>query len=184
MNPSSEPDDPRLSAMVGGCLYSVLLFSGLGWLWARDRLEILPELAIGRHGVVLAAAAGLAVGLVGSLVTSILSRRLLFVREVEGKAHGMLAPMAEGPLLALVVGGALAEEIFFRLAVQDAFGLPGSVACYTLLNSTTAGWRWLPIAALHATVLGLLMQSGFGLLGTTAANAVMNHLTLRRILSK
>lgn len=178
-----EPDDPRLSAMVGGCLYSVLLAGGLLWLWSRDRLAILSTQAIGGHGPVLAAAAGLGVGLAGALATAVLSRRLPFVREIEGKAHGMLAPMADGPLLALVVAGAVAEEVFFRLAVQDAFGLFGSVACYVLLNSTTAGWRWIPIAALHATALGLLMQSGFGLLGSTAANAVMNHLTLRRILS-
>lgn len=181
--PDDELPDPRLSTTVGGCLYTVLLLGGIAWLWSRDRLEILRTQAIGEHGAPIAALVGLGTGVAGAALVAALSRRLPFLRDLEAKARGMFATMAEAPLLALVLAGALAEEVFFRLAVQDAFGLAGSVACYVLLNSTTAGWRWIPIAALHATALGLLMQSGFGLLGSTTANAVLNHLSLRRILS-
>lgn len=96
----------------------------------------------------------------------------------------MFGPIGETPMLALILVSAVAEEVFFRLAVQDVFGLLGSVAAYVVVNSTTAGWRWIPITALHAAVLGAMMQLGFGLLGTTTANAVLNYLSLRRILSK
>jgi hypothetical protein len=44
-----------------------------------------------------------------------------------------------------------------------------------------ASWRWLPIAALHALALSLLVQHGFGLLGSTTASAVSGYLNLRRI---
>jgi hypothetical protein len=45
------------------------------------------------------------------------------------------------------------------------------------------GLRWLPMAVLHATALGLLVWLGFGLLASTTANAVMNYLCLRRMLT-
>ena len=47
-----------------------------------------------------------------------------------------------------------------------------------------AGRRWLPFAAVHATVLGGLMALGFGLLATTVANAVMNYLMIHRMLNR
>ncbi|MBM4060824.1 MAG: hypothetical protein FJ265_06980 [Planctomycetes bacterium] len=175
--------DPRAATAVGGCLYAALLAGGLLWLWSRDRLGILPERAIGAHGAPLAAAAGLAVGLAGAGLAAVASRRSARLRGIEAKVRGMFASIAEAPQFALVVGGAIAEEVFFRLAAQDALGLVGSVAAYVLLTTTTAGWLWLPVAALHATALGLLMHCGFGLLGSTTANAVLNYLSLRRIVS-
>ena len=84
----------------------------------------------------------------------------------------------------IIIGGGVSmigEELFFRLAVQDAFGLPGSVAAYVLVNSSVGGVRWLPYLLVHAAVLGLLVQQGFGLLGSTVANAIMNHLNLWRL---
>jgi hypothetical protein len=77
--------------------------------------------------------------------------------------------------------GAIAEELFFRLAVQDAFGLAGSVAIATAVNSCVGGWRWMPLALVHALALGAIVHFGLGLLGSTTANAVSNYLNLRRI---
>ena len=48
--------------------------------------------------------------------------------------------------VAFMVLGAVAEEMFFRLAVQDQFGLTGSVAVYSLVSMCAMGPRWLPIA--------------------------------------
>ena len=39
----------------------------------------------------------------------------------------------------------------------------------------------MAFTAAHALVLGLLVQLGFGLLGSTTAHAVLNHLCLRRL---
>ena len=169
--------------LVGGCLNTLLLGGALLWLWSRDRLELLRTRAIGEHGLFAAVGVGLAVGVLGALAVGWISPRVTFLRDLETQVRRMFAAIGEAPMMTLVLVSAVAEEVFFRLAVQDVFGLVGSVAAYVLVNSTTAGWLWIPITALHALVLGVMMQLGFGLLGTTTANAVLNYLSLRRILS-
>ncbi len=177
------PPDPHLSILVGGGLYTLLLVAGVVWLWSRDRLELLRTQSLGTHGLPAAVGVGLATGVLGAVLAALVAKRLPVLVRLESKVREMFAPMGDVALLTLVLVGAIAEEVFFRLAVQDAFGLVGSVAVYVLVNSTTAGRGWIPITALHATLFGLLMQFGFGLLGTTLANAILNYLCLRRILS-
>jgi len=178
------PPEPRITAIAGGCLYSVLLAASVVWLTLRDRIDILQTAAIGRHGVVVALGTGLIVGLAGYGVFAAAMTRLRAVATAAARVREMLGTIGEAPLLALVLIGAVAEEMFFRLAVQDHFGLLGSVATYTVVSTGAMGPRWLPLAAVHATVLGGLMSLGFGLLSTTTANAVMNYLALRRMLVK
>lgn len=173
--------DPRQSLAAVGCLYAVLLAVAVFWLWSRDRLALLQTEAVGRRGVLLASAAGLLTGLAGTGIF-LGVRRFGFVRNVEVQVRGVFAPIGASSMLAVVLAGAVAEEVFFRLAVQDAFGLLGSVALCTVMSTCTVGLAWLPFLLLHATALGLLMHQGFGLLGTTTANAILNHLCLRRIL--
>lgn len=181
-DPESDPD-PRIVSIVGGCLYLVLLIAGLGWLWARDRLGLLSDRAIGDFGAPAAVGVGLGIGLLGALVFVLVVHRTKAGAELTEQARRMFVPMGDAALALLVWLGAVAEEIFFRLAVQDQFGLPGSVAAYGVLSMCGLGVRWLPFALLHALVLGGLVQLGFGLLASAAANAVMNYLALRRILT-
>lgn len=182
--PDELPEDPRTSATLAGCLYLVLGGSAWLWLWARERLAALPERAIGTFGLPADLAMGIGVGVVGALLVGRLGRGRPFVDQLERQVRTLFVPMSEAAMLILVLVGALAEELFFRLAAQDALGLPGAVAVYAFVNSSTAGWRWLPISLVHALVFGALFEAGFGLLGTTAANAILNHLSLRRILSQ
>jgi len=175
--------DPRQSLLAVAFLYMTMLGAAVLWLWLRDRLALLRTEAIGPRGVAMASAAGLLVGLVGTGIFLLMRRYFGFVRHVEAQVRGLFAPIGESSTFVLVLVGAVAEEVFFRLAVQDAFGVVGSVAVYALVSTSTVGWAWLPFTVLHATALGLLMHHGFGLLGTTTANAILNHLCLRRILS-
>src|SRR5690606_14437455 len=127
----------------------------------------------------------------GAVAMARSSRRFASVRALEERIRATLGPTNEGSLLTIVVVGAVAEEVFFRLAVQDAFRFLGSVAAHVALNTCTTGSSlremprrtWALLVLLQAVVLGSLMHFGFGLLGVTTANAVANHLCLRRILS-
>jgi hypothetical protein len=178
--PASAPES-RLLLAAGVMLHGLMAIAALTWLWLRDRTEALPERAIGSHGPWLASGTGLLTGLLGAMVLAAVSPRFARLRDVEALARRSFAPVGDAAIVLFVTVGAIAEELFFRLAVQDALGLAGSVAVCVAVNSSIAGWVWLPIAAGHALVLGLLVQQGFGLLGATTANAVMNYFHLRRI---
>lgn len=171
----------KSALLVGAAVYAVVVGVAGLWLWARDRGSALRDLAIGEAGPWIGSAAGLVVGMAGAAVLHWLGPRSAFLQATERQAHTLFAGVGETGMLAFVVWAAVAEELFFRLAVQDAIGLPGAVATYAILNSCIAGFAALPLAALHALVLGLLVQLGFGLLGSTTAHAIMNYLSLRRI---
>lgn len=181
-SPDPEPE-PRTTAIAGGCLYTALLIASVVWLLLRGRISALQAASIGDHGVAAALGSGLGVGLAGFAIFALLLSRLPSIAPLHAQARKIFAPMGDTPILTLVVLGAVAEEMFFRLAVQDQFGLVGSVAAYSLLSTCAMGLRWLPMAVLHATALGLLVWLGFGLLASTIANAVMNYLCLRRMLT-
>lgn len=178
--PAIEPE-PRFMLAAGLVLHASLAAAGLVWLWLRDRMEALPAGAVGERGPWLASAVGLGVGCLGASVFAVVNPRLPRVRELEAVAGRLFQRASDSAAILFVTAGAVAEELFFRLAVQDAYGLIGSVAVGVVVNSSLAGWSWLPLSLVHALALGLLVQNGFGLLGSTTASAVMNYLNLRRI---
>ncbi|MEO6595286.1 MAG: CPBP family glutamic-type intramembrane protease [Planctomycetota bacterium] len=177
---SPEPE-PGLTFAAGSLLYGMVVAFALGWLWWRDRLGALPAAALGQHGPWAASGIGLAVGCLGAWLLGFLARRLTSLK-YEALARQVFGRMGEVPTLAFVLVGAVAEELFFRLAVQDALGLLGSVALCVLLHSSIAGLWLIPFALLHALALGLIVQQGFGLLGSTTAHSILNYLSLRRML--
>lgn len=184
-DPELPPEpEPGLLLATGVVLYGAMAVAALVWLWWRDRLDALPQQAIGRHGPLLASGVGLVAGVVAAAATAWATPRIERLRDVMSTAQRLFAKTGEGVGIAFVLIAAIAEELFFRLAVQDAFGLFGSVAAYTLLHMTVGGMRWLYLPVLHALLLGGIVQSGFGLLGSTTAHAILNHLSLRRIQSQ
>ena len=177
-----EPDlDPGTVLIAGTVIYGGMGSAALIWLWTRERFSALSEQAIGEHGLLASAGVGLSVGLIGAWILGLLTRRFTGLQEVASAAQRVFARAGEGVGIAFVLISAIAEELFFRLAVQDLFGLIGSVACYVLLNSSVGGLRWILFTFAHALVLGLIVHLGFGLLGSTTAHAIINYLSLRRI---
>lgn len=176
-----EGSDPAIVLATGTLVYGAMGAAALLWLSARDRLGALSEQAVGEHGPLAASAVGLGVGLIGAWILSQATKRFESLKDVASAAHRLFARASDGVAIAFVLISAIAEELFFRLAVQDLFGLFGSVAVYVLLNSSVGGLRWLAFTFLHAMVLGLIVHLGFGLLGSTTAHAVINYLSLRRV---
>jgi len=120
-SPEPDPDEPepRTTAIAGGCLYTLLLMASVIWLLVRDRIAALQAASIGEHGIPAALGAGLGVGLAGFAVFALLLSRLPSTAPVAAQARKIFARMGDTPILSLVVLGAVAEEMFFRLAVQD-----------------------------------------------------------------
>lgn len=179
-----EPDppiEPRQVLASGFVVYGVMLLVAFAWLAYRDRSEAWTQLAIGERGPWLGALAGLVVGCALAIGMRQAVRRSSELQRLERLLVRSFDGVGDTAILCFVLSGALAEESLFRLAVQDAFGLPGSVAVHVLSYSCAGGWRWLPFLVPQALLLGLLVQEGFGLFAATAANAIMNHLNLKRL---
>jgi len=179
-----DPEDglqPGMVLAVGVIIYGAIASAGLLWLWLRGRLEAVSEQSIGERGLLASAAIGLAVGVCGAFVVNRLCRRIRGFEELASAAQAVFARSGDGVGIAFALLSAFAEELFFRLAVQDAFGLIGSVAAYVLMNSSIGGVRWVTFVFCHALILGLLVWLGFGLLGSTTAHAILNYLCLRRL---
>ena len=178
--PEEEPG-PLLVLGAGVVVYGAMGAAALLWLWWRDRIAALGERAVGSHGAPAASAVGLVVGVVAAAMLGAAIRRSARLREIASPAQRLFANAGDGVSIAFVLISAVAEELFFRLAVQDAFGLLGSVAAYVLLNSTVGGIRWLLFTLVHALALGSIVHFGFGLLGSTTAHAILNYLSLHRM---
>lgn len=176
------PDpEPGMVLATGTVIYGAMGGAALLWLWSRDRWDALAEQAVGEHGPLAASGVGLAIGLVGAWLLNLAFDRLTSLKDIASAGQRLFARTGDGVAIAFVLISAVAEELFFRLAVQDVFGLVGSVAVYVLLNSTVGGMRWLLFTLVHALVLGSIVHFGFGLLGSATAHAILNYLSLRRI---
>jgi hypothetical protein len=176
-----EPPAPGAVLWAAGAVYTLLLLGALLWLWLRDRLPALPASALGEHGLWPAAAAGLGTGLLGAAGLAAAARRFAGLGRCERRIAAFLGAQRDGALLVLAMGSAVAEELFFRLAVQDALGPVAAVAIYVGMNTGPGFWPWLPVALVAAVAFTALVQCGLGLLSATVAHALINYLTLRRI---
>ena len=157
------------------------MIGALLWLSSRDRLGAIAELSIGARGLLAGSGVGLVVGLVGAALADVLSRRVRGLEPLRAASERLFVRWDERVGVAFSLLAAFAEELFFRLAVQDAWGLLAMVALCVLLHMPFGGLRWLGVVLVHALTLGLLVECGFGLLGATTAHAILNYLSLRRI---
>ncbi|MGE3174634.1 MAG: CPBP family intramembrane glutamic endopeptidase [Planctomycetota bacterium] len=175
------PPPPAAVVTVAVVVYGLMITAALVWLSWRDRLGELPRGALGQGGLWGGAGAGLATGLAFAGLLA-LAARLPPIARCERRFASLLGPLSEAAVLALSLGAAIAEELFFRLAVQDAIGPIGAVACYVVVNTGPGFWPWLPVAVAAGALFSGLVHAGCGLFAATLAHALINYLTLRRIL--
>ena len=174
-----EAPDPLLVLGLAVVVYGALVMAALFWLWCRERTGVVAEQSIGRFGPWAASGAGLAIGVACAAAYIKARRAQRGLNELHVIVEHMFARWDERAGIAFAILAAFAEELFFRLAVQDAMGLTGSVSVYVLLNIRAVGLRWAAVTCAPAVALGGLVELGFGLLGSTSAHAVFNYLILR-----
>jgi membrane protease YdiL (CAAX protease family) len=171
---------PRLYS-IGWVFYLLLALAGIVWIgWRGDlgwRLFVDP-LRWWRD-VAAGGAAGMA--LVGLWV---LARRwLVAARRVEAHIAGFLGDIASDEVFALAVISGVAEELFFRGAVQGSWGWLWSTALFSLLHTGPGrAFRLWTLFALVAGLVfaGLTLWSG-NLLAPIVAHAVVNAVNLRSL---
>jgi membrane protease YdiL (CAAX protease family) len=169
----------RLAAVV----YLVLAVAGLAWIGVR------------RHGIPASlflpaspgwwvdplAGAGAAAAL---LLAWQAVRRLRVAQQLETTLRARLGPLTVGEAYGLALLSGVAEEVFFRGAVQSAWGYPLATLLFAALHSGRgrAMLLWTASALAAGALLGALMLWRGTLFAPIACHVLVNAVQLRRLL--
>ena len=159
--------------------YLFLAIAGLVWI-GFQRGAIPAELFFSPATWWLDLAAGL--GVAGALLAAWSAGRhwVAAARELEKRVAELLGPI-EAVGLAFLSG--VAEEVFFRGAVQEAWGWLVAAALFALLHTGPgrALRLWTVFAAVAGLALGAVTLATGNLLAAIAAHCVVNAVGLSRI---
>lgn len=180
--------NPSPTAFVRTALvfYGVLGCVALVWRMSRPGDSILrPAAAMAEPawGLVPALAAGLGVGLVAVAASELLTRFTSLGDALADLLGESLAGIGRADAVLLALASGLAEEMFFRGALQPAVGLVWASlifgACHFLPRREMALWSLY--AAVMGFVFGLLFEQTGRLLAPVVAHVAVNAINLPRL---
>jgi len=162
--------------------YLVLAIAGLLWLGVqRGRLGL--ELFVDPGGWWIDLGSGVVIG--GMLLTLwwLLRRFVTAARALEDELAQLLAPLSVAEAAALALISAVAEELFFRGALQGAIGYLPSAVLFALLHAGPGkGFRvWTLFALAGGLALGALVALRGPLGGAIVAHLLVNGVNLVRL---
>lgn len=163
-------------------LYLALALAAVAWIGARRGvipLSLFVDPTRWLEDAALGAAAALL--LLGSWLAG---RRLSpAARRLELALRDILGPMTAGEALALALLSGFAEELFFRGAVQGAWGwLPATLIFALLHTGPGPAFRiWTLFAALAGLTFAGLMEWRGNLLAPVLAHFLVNAVNLGRL---
>jgi len=186
---SSDPLEPAEDAPEGlrrGQLYKLawafyllLALAAIVWLGMREG-AISLSLFVRWPSALPDVALGLGVG--GSLIAvwTLARRHLASARRLEDELRGLLGEIDRGEVIALAMLSGFAEELFFRGAVQGAFGWVVATALFTLLHTGPgASFRlWTLFAGVAGLAFAGLVVWRQNLLAAIVAHVVVNAVNL------
>ena len=164
--------------------YLVLAIGGA--LWVGSREGVIPlSLFVAAGGWWIDLLLGLAAG--GSLICvwRLLRRYLGSARELEAMIAEALGPLGVPEIAALALLSGFAEELFFRGAVQGAWGPLIATLLFALLHTGPgAAMRLWGVFAVFAGAVfaGLMIWRG-NLTAPVVAHALVNLVNLRRMVA-
>ena len=167
---------------IAWIFYLVLAIAGLLWTGSqRGRLGL--ELFVDPGSWWIDLGAGVAIG--GALLALwwALRRFVAAARTLEDELAALLAPLAVAEAVSLALISAVAEELFFRGALQGAIGyLPAAVLFALLHAGPGKGFRvWTLFALAGGLVLGALVALRGPLGGAIVAHLMVNGVNLVRL---
>lgn len=174
---------PRASTVVG--FYAALLLAGFFWhaisqdtndVWRLDPQQ-------GWIAVVLTPLWGVGFGLMTVQVFRALELRMRWLSELHREFQAMFGHPQPRELVLLAGASALGEEVLFRGAMMDAWGLWISSAVFALLHipRNRALWPWTMSSFVLGVLLGLLTMATGNLGAAVAAHFTINLLNMAYI---
>lgn len=162
--------------------YLFLAIAGLVWI-GFQRGAIPAELFFSPATWWRDLAAGLGVAGVLLVAWAAGRRWLAAARELEERVAELLGPIEPAEAVGLAFLSGVAEEVFFRGAVQEAWGWLVAAALFALLHTGPgrALRLWTVFAAVAGLALGAVTLATGNLLAAIVAHFVVNAVGLSRI---
>jgi membrane protease YdiL (CAAX protease family) len=161
-------------------IYAILLLIALAWIYFQKRLSW--ELFIGSLFQDLSRLALMTLGAALFLIALSLycSRNFHWAQQLEEEFRKVLVPLRLWEIAAIGLLSGVAEETFFRGAVQPVFGLiPASLAFgLAHLIPRSPFWNWSLYAAFAGFLLGCLFELTHQLLPVIVAHSLTNFVLL------
>ncbi|MEZ4256898.1 MAG: CPBP family intramembrane glutamic endopeptidase [Polyangiales bacterium] len=160
-----------------------------GVLWSHAR----GDTSIFRHpsafDLPTTAGIALALGLGGLLAAAtIVSTRLLvqrarWARTLHSEFRELLGPMTRGEIAVFAVSSGVAEEMFFRGAMQPSLGIALTSILFGLIHVPRRRelWPWSAWAGVMGALFGLIVLATGELIGAIAAHIAINYANLHYI---
>jgi len=167
---------------VAWIFYLILAIGGALWVGMREgriALDLFCDPKTWWLDLVIGSAAG---GLLVFLWLGV--RRVLpTARDLENQLAEALGPLATGEILGLALLSGFAEELFFRGAVQGAWGWVPATILFALLHAGPGpSYRvWTGFAAVAGLALAGLMIWRGNLLAPVVTHALVNGVNLSRL---
>lgn len=170
---------------IAWLFYLGLAIAGLLWVGAqRGRLGL--ELFFDPGSWWIDCGAGIALG--GGLLAFwwLLLHFVVAARTLEEELARLLAPLAVAEAISLAVISAIAEELFFRGALQGALGFLPAAVLFALLHAGPGkGFRiWTLFALAGGLTLGALVALRGPLGGAILAHLIVNGVNLVRLVRR
>jgi len=178
----------KLKLQTVGLLYGSLAVAAMVWGFLRDNPDIyhhpdgLLHLPL-EFGVPVGALAGIAFGMLAARLTRFSVKRYTWARLLHIEFRSLLGRLSDSDVIGYAAASAVAEELFFRGALQPAVGLVASSLIFGLLHFGPTR-RFIPWT-FQALVIGFAFGGLFRLMGELsapiAAHFTINYLNLHFI---
>ena len=167
---------------VAWIFYLVLALGGILWVGLRED-HVGLGLFVDLESWWIDLGLGLTAGGLLILVWVLARQSLPAARKLESELAELLGPLNTGEVLALALLSGFAEELFFRGAMQGAWGWLPATLLFALLHAGpgTAYRIWTVFAAIAGlTLAGLMLWRG-NLMAPVVAHVLVNGVNLDRL---
>ena len=163
--------------------YGVLFALALGWTALAERPLMFADAQAAARGIspLFDLAAGAATGLAVIAVSGELARRTVWGDQLARALASVLGRLRVSECIALALLSGVAEEAFFRGALQPQVGLWVASAAFALAHFAPRRdlWPWTLCSFAAGLALGLLFTWTGNLVAPIAAHALINAVNLR-----
>jgi len=175
---AGEEQEPPSTTMVA---VFYLFFMGAAVLWDFLRTGSLRLVFYEESTLLRDLAMGVAVGLAVVLLSRLGSRFVAPIRKLELELAGVLGKLSNGDIFVYALMSSVGEEMFFRGAMQPAWGLLATALIFGFVHGGYVGrlWIWSLFALVIGFVFGWMFEYTTNLCAPIVAHFVVNGINLR-----